>query len=295
MNERLSAENLCKSYGGVRGLDGVTISVREGECVGVFGHSGSGKSVLLRMFAGDESADSGSVSPPGGSVGFGRQTPFLSGDLTPTEALWLYAVLYGIHRGKRRTAIRDVLVLLGLDGKRDQRMKSLSASARRRVELARAILCPSDLLLLDEPMTDLDAETRQTLWEHLLNARAYEGKTIVVATSRAEDADLCDRVIMLHEGRVIADGTPTDLRSAVGAEALVVRPLDSRGGGQKSIWSGILETEEEDDSVVIEVNPESPPVEILRRIPCRPSAIRMSQRGLDSVLDELVARAGDDV
>jgi len=292
MTESLSAENLCKSYGDARALDGVSLSAGEGECVGIFGLSGSGKTVLLRILAGDEAADSGDVSRPVGPVGFARRSPFLNGDLTASEAMWLYAALYEISRGKRRTAIRDVLALVGLESQRDRRIRRLSAGARKQLEIARAILCPAKVIILDEPMADLDAEMRRRLWEHLLSARAYGGKTVIIATSRAEDADLCDRVILLHEGRVIAEGTPTELRNAVGPEALVVRPLDTRKGGQRSIWSGILETEEEDNSVVVEVNPQSPPVEILRRIPCEPSAIRISRRGLDSVLDELAAKAG---
>jgi len=288
MRERLRAENLCKSYAEIRALDGVSFAAGEGECVGVFGVSGAGKSVLVRILAREERPDSGTLNVAG-PIGFSHQTPFLDGDLTPAEALWLYAALYEIPRGKRRTAVRDALALVGLEPERGRRIRFLSAGGRKLVEIARAILCPSDVLLLDEPMADLDFEIRRRLWEHILKVRAYDGKTVVIATSRADDADLCDRIILLHCGRALAEGTPAELRNLVGPEAMVVRPLDSRRPTQKAMWSGVLETEE-DDSIVISVNPESPPLEILRRIPCDPSAIRIARRGLDSVLEELAAK-----
>ena len=289
MQEPIRAENLCKQYGVVPALDQVSLSAHEGECLGIFGISGAGKSVLLRLIAGAESPDSGAISPIHERIGFSRQTVFLSGNLTPGEALWLYATLYEIPRGKRRTVIRDVLALVGLESERNRRIRTLSDGARKLLEVARALMSPSDLLLLDEPMAGLDSDVRRRLWEHLLRIRAYDRKTIIIATSRSEDAELCDTVILLHKGRILAAGSPAELRDSVGPEALVIRPSDSRGSRSSRGWSGIVESDE-DDSVVIEVDPRSPPAELLRRIPCEVAAIRIARRSLDSVLDELAEK-----
>lgn len=291
MEELLRAEGICQAYNHIAVLDQVSLAANRGECLGVFGLSGAGKTTLLRLLAGGETPDSGTVSSAGNPIGFARQTPFLNGMFTIAEALWLHAALYGIPRGKRRPIIRDVLSAMGLDSDRNRQARSLSTGEQKLLEVARGLLSPGDVFILDEPMADLDFDMRRRVWEYLLRIRAHEEKAVILATSRAEDAELCDRVIMLHQGRVLADGTPAQLRGVVGQEALVVRPIHSKTSHTtKPLWSGIVEFDQ-DDCTTIEIDPESPPVELLRRIPGDVSAIRMRSRGLDSVLGELIARS----
>jgi ABC-type multidrug transport system ATPase subunit len=287
----LKAENLCKGYGNIAALDGVSLTADEGECVGVFGFSGAGKSTLLNLLAGGDTPASGTVSRSGGQVGFARRKPFLNGRLTPSEALGLYAALYRIPKGKRRSVISNVLSLMGLEAQCDMQIGSLPSGEQKLLEIARALLCPGDLLILDEPMVDLDSYSRHRLWEHLLKLRAHAGKAIVIATSRPEDAELCDRLVLLHRGRVLASGTPAELRGVIAQEVLVVRPIGAKHlTSTKPLWNGIVESEH-DDFLSIEVNPESPPTEILRQVPYDVSAIRVTRRGLDSILGELASKA----
>ncbi len=289
MAELLRADNLSKSYGHVTALDGVSLSVHEGECLGVYGFSGAGKTALLRMLAGEDA--SRAVSRFGGQIGFARQKPFLNGRLTPSEAMWLYASLYRIPRGKRRSVISNVLSLLGLTVHADTQICRLPSGEQKLVEIARALLSPGDLLILDEPMSGLDSNMRHWLWEHLLKLRAHEAKSIVIATSRPEDAELCDRVVLLHKGRVLASGTPAELRGVIAQETLVVRPIGAKHlTSTKPLWNGVVESEH-DEFLSIEVNPEWPPTEILRQVPYDVSAIRVTRRGLDSILGELASKA----
>jgi ABC-type multidrug transport system ATPase subunit len=289
--ELLRAEALCKTYGNTAALDGVSLAAQEGECVGVFGFSGAGKTTLLKLLAGEETPASGTVSRSGGQIGFARRKPFLSGRLTPSEALWLYAALYRIPRGKRRSVISNVLSLTGLEAQRDTQVRSLPSGEQKLLEIARALLSPGDMLILDEPMADLDSYMRHRLWEHLLKLRAHAGKAIVIATSRPEDAELCDRIALLHRGRVLASGTPAELRGVIAQEVLIVRPIGAKPvTSTKPLWNGVVESEH-DDFLSIDVNPESPPTEILRQVPYDASAIRITRKGLDSILGELASKA----
>ena len=292
VQERIRADNLCKRYGSTTALDGFSLEARAGECVGIFGISGAGKSAAIRILAGIEAPDAGTVSRGGSPrrIGICSQTPSFDGVLTPAEILWLYATLYEIPRGKRHAAIREVLALVGLDSWRNRRLGSLSGGAHKLLEVARALLSPSDLLLLDEPMAGLDFDARRRLWEHLLNIRTYDGKTIILATSRPEDAELCDRILLLHEGRVLATGTLAELRDMVGPEAMVIRPVRAKGAGApKAGWAGVVGREEEDGSFVVELGPESRPAELVRQI-SGAAAVRLHPRGVDSVLEELTKR-----
>jgi len=286
VQERIRADNLCKRYGSTTALDGVSLTASAGECMGIFGTSGAGKSTAMRLLAGIEAPDSGTVSSTCRLAGICLQTPLFDEALTPAEALWLYATLYEISRGKRHSAIREALALVGLDSCRNCRIGSLSGGARKLLGVAQALLSPSELLLLDEPMADLDFDARRRLWEHLSNVRTYDGKTIILATSRPDDAELCDRIVLLQKGRVLAAGTPAELRSMVGPEALVIKPIKAKGAGPpKAGWAGIV-GREEDGSLVVEIGPESRPTELLRQI-SGVAAVRIKTRGLDSILEEL--------
>ncbi|HUV04077.1 MAG TPA: ABC transporter ATP-binding protein [Armatimonadota bacterium] len=287
MQELIRADNLCKRYGSITALDGVSLAAHAGECVGIFGASGAGKSAAMRVLAGIEAADSGAVSSACRLAGISSQAPSFNGALTPAEALWLYAALYEIPRGKRHAAVRETLALVGLDSRRNRCIRSLPGSAHKLLDVARALLSPSDLLLLDEPMAGLDFGARARLWEHLLSIRTRGVKAVVLATSCAEDAELCDNVVLLHEGRVLASGTPAELRSMVGPEALVIKPVRAKGAGlPKAGWPGIV-GREEDGSLVVEIGPESRPSELLGQISGSVAAVRLRRRGLDSVLEEL--------
>ena len=289
MQERIRADNLCKRYGSLTALDRASLVAYPGECLGIFGLSGAGKSALLRILAGLESPDSGTVSSPDPRAGISFQIPSIEESLTPAEVLWLYATLYDIPRRKRRAAAREMLALVGMDSERDRRIGTLAGGAGKVLEVARALLSPSDLLFLDEPMAGLDPDMRSRLWEYVLKARTQGERTVVIATARSEDAELCDRIVLLHEGRVLADGTIAQLRSMVGPEALVITPTAKGRRLPKAGWAGIV-GREQDGSLVIEMGAESRPTELLRQISGDVAAVRIKPRGLDSILKELVAQ-----
>ena len=281
----MRADNLCKRYGPVLALDNVSLTAYAGECFGIFGLSGSGKSTLMRVLAGIERPDSGAVS--GRPSTLCAQFPVTEEALSPFEALWFYAAMYGIPKGKRQNAVREALTLVGLDAERNRRIKKLRGGARKLIEIARTLLSPHSLRLLDDPMAGLDFNIRRRLWEHLLKIRSRDKVTIIVATARSEDAEICDRIALLHEGRVLGIGTPAQLRGLTGPEALVIKPLKAEKSRKHRGWSGVL-SREQDDSLVVEIGPESKPVDLLREISGDIAGVRMKNRTLDQVLSAIV-------
>jgi ABC-type multidrug transport system ATPase subunit len=292
MEDPIRADNLSKCYGNKPVLDAVTFAVRPGECLAVFGLSGCGKSVLFRLLCGMQWADSGTVSHGNQPPAIAFSSPAFTGNLTPSEILWMHARLYGIPGRKRHAVVRSALMTARLESKRDKRLCTLTPTELKLLEVARALMAPVDVLLLDDPMSGLDFSSRQELWSHLLRLRMDDGKSIVVATSRPEDAELCDRIMLLHEGRVLALGTLEQLRALVGPDALVVKPLDEKQNGfNGKLWTGVV-GRDQDGSQAIEMSPNARPKELLNQLPSGVSAIRYKPRSVSSILEELILRPG---
>lgn len=293
MQELIRAENLSKRYGSVTALEAVSIAALREEVCGVFGPSGSGKSALIRLLAGMETPDSGTILHSEGKPAVSFAEPALDESLTPLEILNLHAVLYEIPRVKRRGAVRETLALFELDSVRDRRVSTLSSGVRKQVELARVLISPSAILLLDEPMSGLDSIVRERVWNHLLMLKSLEHRTIVVATARPEDAELCDRITLLNRGRVLADGTVSRLRSMVGAEAVVIKPLGPKRPGGRGAWAEkrAITMSDDDGSLVVEMSADSRPAEFVREVSGRAAAVRLRPKGLGVVLEELIAQS----
>jgi ABC-type multidrug transport system ATPase subunit len=244
---------------------------------------------LIRILAGLEKPDSGRVAgidtPPATLLHLGIP----STNLTVLEELWLYAVLYGIPSVERRSAIRKVLELVGLDARKSCKVSDLSDAQVAASDLARALLSPSNILLLDEPMLHLDKPTRTRVWEYLLSAKVRRKKIIIMASSNAEDAEMCDRVVLLHEGRTLAVGTPFELCSIVGQEALIVTPIGKPSKNVEKCKSAVV-AKQQDGSFLVECVDKTKPLDVFTQVPAAISAVRIQPCSLDSVLEELIAR-----
>ncbi len=259
---------------------------------GVFGPSGSGKSTLLRIIAGIETPDSGTVSTLCNQCALSFAEPTVDPSLTPYETLWLYAILYETPRRRRHAAVTQCLLLTDLDSVRDTRVSALSGGMRKQLEVARVLISRVDLILLDEPMAGLDSTVRERLWEHLLSLRSSEGTTIVMATSRPEDAELCDRITLLDQGQVLACGTLAELRSMVGSEAVVIKALDRKkaAGKRPLLNSADVTAIEQGESLVVEMGVDSRPAQLVRQFSGDVAAVRLRPQGLVTILEALAAR-----
>jgi ABC-2 type transport system ATP-binding protein len=227
----LEVDGLVLRYGAHEALRGVSLRVEQGEMFALLGPNGGGKSSLFKVASTLLPATEGTVRILGHDVathapsvrkhlGVVFQQPALDRQLTVLESLRIHAALLGVNRGERDDRIFGAMRSLGIETRAKDRVKTLSGGLARRVDLARAFLHHPSLLLLDEPTTGLDPSARRDLWAALESFRADHGTTIVVATHLLDEADACDRVAILDEGKVVAQGTPAGLKAELGADTL---------------------------------------------------------------------------
>ena len=243
MKNVIVAQNLQKHYGDFHALKGVSFSIREGECFGLLGHNGAGKSTTMKMIYGLSTVESGclsilgqpvSLTPPAVKqlLGVVPQEDNLDPDLPVLENLEVYAGLFGMGRQQARKASLEMLSFMGLESKEESLVDTLSGGQKRRLIIARALLNHPRLLILDEPTTGLDPQGRHLVWQKLRSLKA-EGVTLILTTHYMEEAaQLCDRLIIMHEGLVLTEGTPEELVAAhVLPHVIEIRlPLDAIPG-----------------------------------------------------------------
>jgi ABC-2 type transport system ATP-binding protein len=208
--------------GGQAVLDGVTLGIPRGSVTGLLGPSGSGKSTLMRAIVGVQRIAGGEVTvlghPAGspatrGRVGYVTQAPSVYGDLTVRENLRFFARVVGAPAAQVDGVIRDV----DLGDRADRVVDRLSGGQRSRVSLAAALLGDPDLLVLDEPTVGLDPVLRRDLWA-LFHRLSGAGTTLVVSSHVMDEAERCDRLLLMRDGRVTDAGSPGELRERTGAE-----------------------------------------------------------------------------
>jgi ABC-2 type transport system ATP-binding protein len=231
--EPVVMDTVTRHYGSLTALDGVSLEVAAGTIVGVIGPSGSGKTTLVRVLTGTLRPTSGSARVLGEDplrfhrrtrerIGYMPQHFVLYEELTAAENLSFVAALFGLMWRRRRIRVRQVLELLELWDARDRRARELSGGMQRRLELACALVHEPVLLFLDEPTAGLDPVLRQTIWNEFRRLREL-GSTLVVTTQYVGEAEYCDRVAVLANGRLIAFEEPEQLRrEALGGEVVEI-------------------------------------------------------------------------
>ncbi|MDN5758552.1 MAG: ABC transporter ATP-binding protein [Tomitella sp.] len=219
-------------------LHDITLPVRAGVITGLLGPSGCGKTTLLRSIVGTQIVRSGSVTVfglPAGSrglrnrIGYVTQAPSIYGDLTVHDNVAYFAALAGADRAE----VSGALGAVGLVRYEKQRAQDLSGGQRTRVSLACALVARPDLLVLDEPTVGLDPVLRAELWERF-EALAAAGTTLIVSSHVMDEADHCDELILLREGRLLDHSTPDELRRITGEDGLEDAFLSLVRGGEDS-------------------------------------------------------------
>ncbi|MEE4542664.1 ABC transporter ATP-binding protein [Streptomyces sp. V4-01] len=254
-------DGVCKRYGEVRALDGVSLTVGRGEFFGVLGPNGAGKTTLVEIVEGMRQPDSGTVSVFGESpwprnlglmrrIGVQTQTSAFFTRLTAWEHLETVAALHGLGRPAAHRALDAV----GLADKARSRVDDLSGGQRQRLALATALVHDPDLIFLDEPTAALDPEARRSLWDVLRTLRG-QGRTIVYTTHYLDEAEaLCDRVAIIAAGRLAALDTPTALIRSLAAPARLLVPADRITPDQARAIEGVDRVLVEGGEVVIETH-----------------------------------------
>jgi len=234
----IAVDNLTHRYGDRVALSAVSFEVKAGEIFGLLGPNGGGKSSLFRILstmmvptegraeiAGhDVARDPASVRR---AVGVVFQTQSLDKALTVEENLRAQGHLHGLSGTLLRERMENAMQRLGLVDRRRDLVETLSGGLRRRVEIAKALLHKPKVLLMDEASTGLDPAARRELSQHIEDLRAHEGVTILLTTHILGEADRCDRLVLLHEGRIVALGSPLELRARIGGDVVVLESGDA--------------------------------------------------------------------
>ncbi|WP_253738648.1 ABC transporter ATP-binding protein [Halohasta salina] len=228
----VDVEGLELVYGdGTTAVDGVELRVPNGECFGFLGPNGAGKTTTIKVLATLLSPTSGSVRVNGfdvttesrairETIGYMAQETSIDPELTAAENIRFACEAYGVPRGERDERVDELLDLVELGDVADKRAEEFSGGMKKRLDAATALVHRPPLVFLDEPTTGLDPKARNRLWEYFrqINDR---GTTIFLTTQYLEEADqLCDRLAVILDGRIVADGSPSDLKRRVGGDVL---------------------------------------------------------------------------
>jgi len=229
------AEGLVKKFGDLVAVDHVSFRVRRGEVFGFLGPNGAGKTTTIHILATLIKPTAGRAYVAGYDVvgeparvrsviGIVFQDPSLDDQLTAYENLYIHGRIYGVRGGVLEERIREALRFVELEKFRDKPVKTFSGGMRRRLEIARALIHEPEILFLDEPTLGLDPQTRARIWDYIRALRKERGVTIFLTTHYMDEAEsLSDRIAVIDHGRIIAEGTPEDLKSLVGDEVVYVR------------------------------------------------------------------------
>jgi ABC-2 type transport system ATP-binding protein len=229
----IRARGLTRRFGALTAVDNVDLDVPRGHVYGFLGPNGSGKSTTIRMLCGLLTPDAGEIEVLGLSVprdaealrlriGYMTQQFSLFEDLSVRENLAFLAAVLGVPRAESRRRVEELLVEYDFADRQRQLAGTLSGGQRQRLALAGAVIHRPELLLLDEPTSAVDPESRRVFWEKLFDL-ADAGTTLLVSTHYMDEAERCHRIAILDRGRLVADGTPADLTAALAGRSLLVR------------------------------------------------------------------------
>lgn len=295
-------KSVSHRYGETKALSDVSLDVVAGSLTGLLGPNGSGKTTLFRLLATLLPVQSGSISVMSHDVGTQAdivrdqlgvifQSPALDGRLTVAENLRCHGQLYGIERRDLKERIHTGLQRLELTDRQNDRVEALSGGLKRRVELAKGLLHRPQVLLLDEPSTGLDVLARRRFWDLVDDVRRSDGTTVIVSTHLMDEAERCDHLFLLHEGRMVRSGSPSELRSSIPQDRLTVRCYDTQQAvtavqtvfGQAPVVSGDVVTLQ-----ITEAGKYLP--QLLDRLGSKILSVEIAQASLDDVFVDVTGR-----
>ncbi len=218
----IEVDNLTKKFGDFTAVDGISFSVKQGESFGLLGPNGAGKSSTMRIISATSQRTSGDIKILGkdpevngpqirAHLGVVPQQDNLDEELTCAENLYIYGRYFGLPKKMVIAKIDELLEFAQLIDKKDTKVNALSGGMKRRLTIARALVSDPDILMLDEPTTGLDPQARHILWDRLFRLKE-KGVTLLITTHHMDEAEqLCDRLIVMDKGQIMAEGAPAEL------------------------------------------------------------------------------------
>ncbi len=234
----IKVEDLTKKFDGITAVNNVSFEVEEGTIFGFLGPNGAGKTTTINILCTLLSPTSGRAFIAGHdcmkepsevrkAIGIVFQDTTLDKDLTAYENLIFHAYLYNVAKDEMRQRVDDVLRFVDLYGRKDDLVKKFSGGMKRRLEVARGLIHRPRVLFLDEPTLGLDPQSRANLWEFISELPEKHNVTIFMTTHYMEEAEVCDRIAIIDNGKIIAAGTTDELKKAVGGEVVYIRTTDN--------------------------------------------------------------------
>jgi lipooligosaccharide transport system ATP-binding protein len=241
----IRATNLTKTYGNFTAVDAISFDVKRGESFGLLGPNGAGKSTTMRMISSTLLRTSGDLQILGmdpntdgpqirAHLGVVPQQDNLDSELKVYENLYIYGRYFGLKKSQIKSKVEELLEFAQLQDKRTSKVEQLSGGMKRRLTIARGLMNDPDIVLLDEPTTGLDPQARHILWDRLFRLKE-EGATLVLTTHYMDEAEqLCDRLIVMDKGKIMAEGSPAQLIKEYSSREV----LEVRFGSERNIALG---------------------------------------------------------
>ena len=235
VSNMIETKDLTKQFNGFTAVDHINISVKEGEIFGLLGPNGAGKTTTISMLITLLRPTEGTATVAGYDVkkdpdkvrkhiGVVFQDTSIDRYLTGYENMWLHGKLYNIPSNELKTRIKELLEFVELWDKKDVELRKYSGGMIRRLEIARGLLHTPDVLFLDEPTLGLDPHTRAHIWDYIKKLKKEKNMTILLTTHYMDEADkLCDRIAIIDHGKIIAEGTPEELKSSLGGDVIYLK------------------------------------------------------------------------
>ena len=298
----IKVDGLVKRFGALTAVDGISFEVQEGTIFGFLGPNGAGKTTTINVLCTLLAPSAGSASIDGHdcarepsavrkSIGLVFQDTTLDKDLTAYENLWFHAFLYNVKKSEIKKRVNDALHFVGLYDRRDDLVKKFSGGMKRRLEVARGIIHRPRVLFLDEPTLGLDPQSRAHLWEFITSLPARHGVTIFMTTHYMEEAEVCDRIAIIDHGRIIASGSPEQLKAGVGGEVVCIKTTDDEAARQAISSAMGLEARVEADELCMDSpGGEAFLPELIRAIPQKVLSVRVKKPTLNDVFLRLTGK-----
>lgn len=224
MNTMIKIDNLTKTYGSVKAVDDLSFEIRRGELFAFLGVNGAGKSTTINIICGQLKKDEGRVVIDGlnldenlaqikKKIGVVFQASVLDPQLTVKDNLEIKASLYGLSRKEIKSRVGELAEILDFNSYLNRPLAKLSGGQKRRIDIARALLNKPDILILDEPTTGLDPQTRKMIWSVITKLRKENNMTVLLTTHYMEEASEADYVVIIDQGKMVAHGTPLALKN----------------------------------------------------------------------------------
>lgn len=298
----IRVENLTKKFGPITAVEGVSFDVDERTIFGFLGPNGAGKTTTINILCTLLLPTSGKAYINGHdcvmeasevrkSIGIVFQDPTIDKDLTAYENLLFHAYLYKLKRKEIKKRIDEVLHFVGLYDRRNDLVKRFSGGMKRRLEVARGLMHSPKVLFLDEPTLGLDPQTRTNLWEFITELPSKSNVTVFMTTHYMEEAEVCNRIAIIDKGKIIATGSPEELKKTIGGDVIYIKTTDNKKAKEEIERTfGLPVSEKEEELFLTTLRGDTCIPDIIRAIGERVLSVRLQRPTLNDVFLKITGR-----